>query len=267
MGHTTSPEFDRSSEPNDPVLRRFGRWVRINAGFDQGFYRSSRAFPRWWRWALTWVLGAGLVFFCYFGWWSHFEFIRGPFAYIIAALAAVGSIGTALHHWWFGRKEPPESEPQPGGIFYVLFILLMLLWWTISTYSAGTHQSLFPPFDPTLGTQFALGTWAIVLVTARPQRTIVINIHWRRWIASYLVFFLAILMMIADTDYQYNVTTAPIEWELWIRWRCLNYGLIIPYLTAGIAVIHGWSLARLCAMGAVAVPCLAIAVTVSGVPM
>lgn len=210
-----------------------------------------------------------MVFFCFFGWWTPFEFLRDRLWYIIDILGFLALFGPMLFDWtkWW-PAEPKPTASQPGGPFYFAFIVAMLLWWTLSSYLAGTLApgSFFS--DHTLWTQYFLS--AVSLVTVRPARSRMfwrIDLQPRKWIWSYLVFFGAILMMIADTDYQLRVATPPIKWELWIRWRCLNYGLIIPYLAAGIAVIHGWSLARICAVGVMSIPCLLVLLRLSGVPM
>jgi len=45
----------------------------------------------------------------------------------------------------------------------------------------------------------------------------------------------------------------------------LNYGLIMPYLAAGIAVIHGWRIRPLCIAGVLGIVVLGLVLNQSGV--
>jgi hypothetical protein len=241
------------------------------------WHDSSLRFPEPMRSRIQYAIMAVILFVCYFAWWIKFDVLRDP-AWWVASFLAVFVVARQL--WLLVARRPPTlSSPDPsptrsvpGGSFddgrwFALLAAVIGVWWIVSTYSGGTASASFALVweDRTLRAQGFFVAAAIIWLAPRGDFVSIAGEKRMRWIASYALLGCGMLVMVADTDYQ--LLHKGITWEQWIRWRCLNYGLVLPYLVAGLGVINGWRVRRLCITGIIAVVVLAVLLWLTGIQM
>lgn len=165
-------------------------------------------------------------------------------------LAAVGTLGqalgmTGLLGFCLSRRGHVE---EPGGGAFVLFMLVILVWWGASLVRETKHTAFTVlSKSPTYLSQVFLTSLAAACIFRPPFGAIELdsNIYW--WVASFLIFLIAMLVMVADTDFHFLGSDQDLEEEglmridraKWLTWRAWNYGLIVPYLLLGMLVLLG----------------------------
>ncbi len=250
---------------------------------------GSDEIPRRWRRAITGILVLVLALLLFGGPFVSFSiwredlhrFIRpiavGLFILITLRKVVLGrrsltptlrkllGQGRGLRHAHAEKEE--AATRQEGGLLFIAIVVEMLLWWIASTLKAGTGEGSIVDtvvWDPTVSTQLWLSCLAMSILAGSEGAAIDLGKHLGRWFLSYFVFLTAMGMMIADTDYQYQVA-ALITWDDWILWRILNFSLIVPYLVGGLLVVRGVSLKLVCGVGAVSIPIVYFLLWVFGV--
>ena len=225
------------------------------------WFSPARQLPPAWRISITWLLLILILLFCYSLPLVRFGFLRPPLYFASHRIAVLLSIGVLASVLVVPGR--PPGPLQEGGLAFLTIIFLMMAWWVASTMEAGTGlPTIFDNLasDPTVATQLFLSSFAVRRIIQRPPPgkklggMINLGDNRLRWVASYLIFLLALIVMIADTDFQFSIKT--ICWQRWICWRILDAAIIIPYLIAGILVVNGMRMRVVGGVGAIAIPIL-----------